>query len=134
MASSLLIHKHKMGKEIDITEHQGIIKFLFYLNSCRPDIVFCVCMYTIFQASHRESQIKTTKPILRYLSGTSNHGLWFPKENKFGLVDFSILILQGSNRIRRELMKYVTFFKSVWFRCIERRKRGLHFLPPRHNM
>lgn len=32
-----------------------------------------------FQTWHRESNVKVLKRILKYLNGTSNHGLWFPK-------------------------------------------------------
>jgi hypothetical protein len=42
-----------------------------------------------FQASPRESHLKATKRILRYLKHTQNVGLWYPKGAKFKLVGYS---------------------------------------------
>jgi hypothetical protein len=42
-----------------------------------------------FQASPRESHLKATKRILRYLKGTKDVGLWYPKGAKFDLIGYS---------------------------------------------
>ena len=42
-----------------------------------------------FQASPRESHLKATKRILRYLKHTPNVGFWYPKGAKFELVGYS---------------------------------------------
>ena len=42
-----------------------------------------------FQTSPRESHLKATKRILRYLKHTQNIGLWYPKGAKFELVGYS---------------------------------------------
>ena len=42
-----------------------------------------------FQASPRESHLKATKRILRYLKHTQNISLWYPKGAKFELVGYS---------------------------------------------
>ena len=41
--------------------------------------MFSMCMCARFQASPRESHLKATKKILRYLKHTQNVGLWYPK-------------------------------------------------------
>jgi hypothetical protein len=46
-------------------------------------------MCAIFQAPPRESYLKDTKRILRYLKHTQNIGLWYPKGSKFELVGYS---------------------------------------------
>ena len=51
--------------------------------------MFSVCMCARFQASPRESHLKDTKRILRYLNHTQNVGLWYPKGAKFELVGYS---------------------------------------------
>jgi len=53
------------------------------VTASRPDIMFSVCMCARFQASLRESHLKATKRILRYLKHTQNIGLWYPKGAKF---------------------------------------------------
>jgi hypothetical protein len=42
-----------------------------------------------FQVSPRESHLKATKKILRYLKYTQNIDLWYPKGAKFELVGYS---------------------------------------------
>jgi hypothetical protein len=44
-----------------------------------------------FQASPRESHLKATKIILRYLKHTQDVGLWYPKGARFELVGYSDL-------------------------------------------
>ena len=50
--------------------------------------MFSVRMCARFQASLRESHLKATKIILRYLKHTQNDGLWYPKGTKFELVGY----------------------------------------------
>lgn len=38
-----------------------------------------------FQEDPRESHVATIKRIFRYLKGTPNHGLWYPKDTNFTL-------------------------------------------------
>jgi hypothetical protein len=42
-----------------------------------------------YQASPRESHLKATKRILRYLKGTHDVGLWFSKGSNFELIGYS---------------------------------------------
>jgi hypothetical protein len=65
-----------------------MIGSLLYVTASRPDIMFSVCMCARFQASPRESHLKATKRILRYLKHTQNVGLWYPKGVKFKLVGY----------------------------------------------
>jgi len=51
--------------------------------------MFSVCTCARFQASQRESHLKATKRILRYLKHTQNVGLWYPNGAKFELVGYS---------------------------------------------
>ena len=69
--------------------YRSMIENLLYVTASRPDIMFSVCMCTRFQASLRESHLKVTKRILRYLKHTQNISLWYPKGAKFELVGYS---------------------------------------------
>ena len=66
-----------------------MIRSLLYVTASRPDVMFSVCMCVRFQASSRESHLKATKRILRYLKHTPNVGLCYPKGAKFELVGYS---------------------------------------------
>ena len=69
--------------------YQSMIRSLLYVTTSRPDVMFSVCMCARFQASPRESPLKATKRILRYLKHAPNISLWYPKGAKFELVGYS---------------------------------------------
>ena len=62
---------------------------LLYLTASRPDIMFCVCLCARFQACPKESHLIALKRIIRYLFGTQNLGLWYPKKSSLELIGFS---------------------------------------------
>ncbi|GJW22141.1 ribonuclease H-like domain-containing protein [Tanacetum coccineum] len=62
---------------------------LMYLTSSRPDIVQAVCYCARYQARPTEKHLKEVKRIFRYLRGTINMGLWYPKDSGFELTAFS---------------------------------------------
>ena len=59
------------------------------MTASRPDVMSSVYMYARFQASPRESHLKATKRILRYLKHTQNVELWYPKGARFELIGYS---------------------------------------------
>ena len=70
------------GNMVDQKLYRSMIGSLLYMTASRPDVMFSVCMCARFQASPRESHLKATKRILRYLKHTQNVGLWYPKGAK----------------------------------------------------
>ncbi|KAK2993369.1 hypothetical protein RJ640_008970 [Escallonia rubra] len=83
MSSSLKIDKDEKGKDVDIKRYRGMIGSLLYLTASRPDIMFSVCLCARFQACPKESHLIAVKRILRYLKGTHDLGLWFPRNTSF---------------------------------------------------
>jgi hypothetical protein len=75
------------GNMVDQKLYWSMIRSLLYMTTSRPDIMFSV-MCARFQASPRESHLKATKRILRFLKHTQNVGLWYPKGAKFELVGY----------------------------------------------
>jgi hypothetical protein len=63
------------GNKVDQKQYRSMIGSLLYITSSRPDVMFSVCKCARYQASPRESHLKATKRILRYLKGTHNVGL-----------------------------------------------------------
>ena len=68
------------GNKVDQKLYRSMIGSLLYVTASRPDIMFSVCICARFQSSPRESHLKATKRILRYLKHTPNVCLWYPKE------------------------------------------------------
>ncbi|GJY57667.1 hypothetical protein Tco_0457559 [Tanacetum coccineum] len=72
----------------DQTDYHSKIWSLMYLTSSRPDIVQAVCYCARYQARPTEKHLKDVKRIFRYLRGTINMGLWYPKDSGFELTAF----------------------------------------------
>jgi hypothetical protein len=66
-----------------------MIGSLLYVTTSRPDVMFSVCMCARFWASPRESYLKATKRILRYLKHAQHVGLWYSKGARFKLIGYS---------------------------------------------
>ncbi|GKB75896.1 retrovirus-related pol polyprotein from transposon TNT 1-94, partial [Tanacetum coccineum] len=76
------------GILIDQTDYHSKIGSLMYLTSSRPDIVQAVCYCACYQARLTQKHLKEVKKIFRYLRGTINMELWYPKDYGFELTDF----------------------------------------------
>lgn len=58
---------------------------LIYLMVTRPNIVHVIGIVRRFQANPKETHIKAVKRIFKYLQGTQDIGLWYPKNTYFDL-------------------------------------------------
>jgi hypothetical protein len=76
------------GNMVDQELYRSIIESLLYVTPSRAYVMFSICIYARFQASPRESHLKATKRILRYLKHTQNVGLWYPKGENFELIGY----------------------------------------------
>nr|GEY26078.1 uncharacterized mitochondrial protein AtMg00810-like [Tanacetum cinerariifolium] len=78
-----------VGKPIDHTDYRSMIGSLMYVTLSRPDIMFATCMCARYQANPNEHHVSAVKRIFRYLKGTINLGLWYPKDSGFDLTAYS---------------------------------------------
>ncbi|GJT81755.1 hypothetical protein Tco_1056097 [Tanacetum coccineum] len=89
-----MVEKSKMdedtqGKAIDPTHYRGMVGTLMYLTAGRPDLTFSVCMRASYQAKLTEKHLHAIKRILKYLRGTVNRGLWYPKNSSIALIAYA---------------------------------------------
>ena len=77
------------GKSVDITDYRGMIGSLLYLTASRPDIMYATYLCARFQADPREPHLTAVKRIFKYLKGTADLGLWYPRESDFKLIGYS---------------------------------------------
>ncbi|XP_050875078.1 secreted RxLR effector protein 161-like [Lathyrus oleraceus] len=89
MGSGTYVDQDESGVSIDITKYQGMIGSLLYLMASRLDIMLSVCLCARFQANPKELHLTAVKRIMKYLKGTTNVGLWYPKGSIFKLVGYS---------------------------------------------
>ncbi|GJZ08423.1 retrovirus-related pol polyprotein from transposon TNT 1-94 [Tanacetum coccineum] len=88
MATKPKLDADLSGKLVDQTDYHSKIGSLMYLTSSRPDTVQAVCYCVRYQARPTEKHLKEVKRIFRYLRGTINMGLWYPKDSGFELTAF----------------------------------------------
>ena len=89
MGSSIKLDMDEKGKSVDQTKYRGMFGSLLYLTASRPDIMYSVCLCARFQACPKESHLNAVKRIFRYLKGTIDIGLWYPKCDNFELICYS---------------------------------------------
>ncbi|KAI3715736.1 hypothetical protein L6452_22723 [Arctium lappa] len=89
MATGTLLDADPFGKPVDQKVYRSMIGSLLYLTASRPDIMFATCFCARYQSNPKESHLSAVKRILRYLKGSPNLGLWYPKDSRFELTAFT---------------------------------------------
>jgi hypothetical protein len=62
---------------------------LLYLTASIHDIMQAIGMVKIFQSSPKESHVMVVKRIFRYIKGTSDFSLWYPRNKGFELISYT---------------------------------------------
>eukprot|EP00253_Pinus_taeda_P006390 PITA_06390 len=65
--------------------YRSMIGSLLYLTGTRPDIMHVVGIVGRFQANPKEAHLQVVKRIFKYLQGTQNYGLWYPRDTDLTL-------------------------------------------------
>ncbi|GJU18084.1 hypothetical protein Tco_1146050 [Tanacetum coccineum] len=103
-------------KAVDPTHYRGMVGTLMYLTANRPDLTFVVCMCARYQAKPTEKHLHAIKRISKYLRGTVNRGLWYPKDSSIALpayadADHTVLWM------RSQLTDYGLGFNKIPMYC-----------------
>lgn len=69
--------------------YHSMIGSLFYLIDSRPDIMQVVGFLSRFQANPKKTHLNVVKRIFKYLQGTLDYGLWYPKGKNFKSITFT---------------------------------------------
>ncbi|GKF51477.1 hypothetical protein Tco_0147944 [Tanacetum coccineum] len=69
--------------------YRHMIGGLMYLTASRPDIAFATFVCDRYQARPTVKHLKKVKRIFRYLRQSYNMGLWYSKDSRFELIDYS---------------------------------------------
>ncbi|GJU56179.1 hypothetical protein Tco_1229893 [Tanacetum coccineum] len=114
MATKPKLDADLSGKLVDQTDYRSKIGSLMYLTSSRPDIVQAVCYCALYQARPTEKHLKEVKRIFRYLRGTINMGLWYPKDSGFKLTAFSDADHAGCLDTRKSTYEGIQFLEAEY--------------------
>ncbi|GJR73018.1 hypothetical protein Tco_0085383 [Tanacetum coccineum] len=89
MVEKSKLDEDTQGKAVDPTHYRGMVGTLMYLTASRPDLTFVVCMCARYQAKPTEKHLHAVKRIFKYLRGTVNRGLWYPKDSSIALTAYA---------------------------------------------
>ena len=89
-----------------------MIGSLLYVTTSRPDVMQAVGQVARFQATPKETHIIAVKRIFRYLKGTIDFGLWYPKGSELTLIAYSNADWAGCVDDRRNTSG-TTFFLGI---------------------
>ncbi|GKA47643.1 retrovirus-related pol polyprotein from transposon TNT 1-94 [Tanacetum coccineum] len=90
-----------LGIPVDQTQYRSMIGSLMYLTASRPDLVFNVCMCARYQSKPTKKHLEAVKRVFRYLQGTINMGLWYPKDTAMALTAYADADHAGCQDTRR---------------------------------
>ena len=112
MSTSIKLDADEKGKVVDAHQYRGMIGSLLYLIVSRPDIQFFVCMCVRYQSFPKEFHLIAVKRILRYLSGSTDLGLWYPTGCKIELISYSDADYVGCKLDRKSACGYCHFISG----------------------
>ena len=110
MSTATKLDKDEDGIKVDQKHFRGMIGSLLYLTGSKPNIMFSVCLCARFHASPRESHLIVIKRIFRYLQGSKDYGLFFPRNSTLDLVVYSDVDFAGCKMDRKSTSVTCQFF------------------------
>ncbi|GJY80567.1 hypothetical protein Tco_0493318 [Tanacetum coccineum] len=98
---------------------------LMYLTTSRPNLVFAVCMYARYQASPTKKHLEALKRVFRYLRGTINWGLWYPKDTAMALTAYADADHAGCQDTRRSTSGSAQFLRDKLVRWSSKKQKSI---------
>jgi hypothetical protein len=89
MQTSCKLSKDDDSKPTDQRQYRSMIENLLYVTTSRPDVMQAVGHVARFQAAPKRSHVLVVKRIFRYLKGTKEFGLWYPKGKDLSLIAYT---------------------------------------------
>ncbi|XP_018436057.2 secreted RxLR effector protein 161-like [Raphanus sativus] len=89
MEAGLVLSKSREEQSIDEKDFRRQIGCFRYLLHTRPDLAYSMGLLSRYMHDPKVSHGNALKVILRYLKGTTAHGLTFTRGNKMELVGYS---------------------------------------------
>nr|GEZ63532.1 hypothetical protein [Tanacetum cinerariifolium] len=128
-----MMEKNKMdedlqGTPVDATLYRGIIGYLMYLTSSRPDLIYAVCLCARYQAMPNKKHLNVVKHIFRHLKGTINMVLWYSKDTGMSLTAYSDADQAGCQDTRRSTSGSTQFLGDKHVRWSSKKQKSTAIL------
>ncbi|GJY97529.1 retrovirus-related pol polyprotein from transposon TNT 1-94 [Tanacetum coccineum] len=112
MVDRLKLDEDPLGIPVDQNQFCSMVGSLMYLTTSRPDLVFAVCMCARYQALPTKKHIEALKWVFRYLKGSINWGLWYPKDTAMVLTAYADANHAGCQDTRRSMSGSAQFLRD----------------------
>jgi hypothetical protein len=89
MKTCCKLSKDDDSKSTEQRKYRSMIGSLLYVTTSRSDVLEAVGQVARFQATPKESHVLAVKRIFRYLKGTKDFGLWYPKGKDLSLISYT---------------------------------------------
>ena len=89
MVTGCKLSKDDESLEVDHIVFRSMIESLLYVIATRPDVMQVVGLVARFQLAPKETHGTGATRIFKYLKGTMECGLWYPKGQDFTLKAFT---------------------------------------------
>ena len=89
MITCCKLSKEDESLDVDYTMYRSMIGILLYVTGTRLDVMQAVGLVARFQSSPKETHVTIVKIIFKYLKGTMEYGLWYPKSEESILKSFT---------------------------------------------
>jgi hypothetical protein len=93
-----------------------------YLTTTIPDLMFSVCLISIYMAKPTKLHLLATKRILRYLRGTTELGIFYKKGGREGLIRYTDSDYAGDLEDRKNTSGYAFMMGSGAFAWSSRKQ------------
>jgi hypothetical protein len=123
MQTSCNLSKDDDSKDTNQRQYMSMIGNLLYVTDSIPDVMHLAQ----FQATPNESHVLAVKRIFRYLKGTKEFGLWYPKRKDLSLVSYTYVDWAGCIDDRRSTSG-ATFYLGECLVSWIRKKQSLVFM------
>ena len=80
MTMGCKLSKEDENKDVDQKSYRWMTGSLLYVTTSKPYVKQAVGMVARFQSTPKENHVQAVKRIFRYLKGTINLGLWYPRK------------------------------------------------------
>ena len=107
------LSKEDKGPIVNSTLYKKLVGSLMYLIATRPNISYAVSYISRFSESPKDFHWKAGKRILRYITGTITHGLWYTTSVDSTLMDFTDSDFAGDITDRKNTSRSIFCFVLV---------------------
>ena len=89
MTTGCTLSKDDKSKEVDQKLYRSMIGSILHVTTSRLDVMHAVGLVARFQENPKETHVLAIKRIFRYLKGTIEFHLWYPKGNELTLASYT---------------------------------------------